>query len=306
MTAPATRVWRPTWPCPVGQTTAILRHGRGDPTWSRSPDGAWWRASRTPQGPVTLRLLARTGEGTVEAQAWGSGASWALENVPDLLGASDDVTGFDPAHPVLVDAWRRYPHWRVPRTGLVLESLVPAILEQKVTGKQASASWRSLVLRYGEPAPGAGADLGLRLAPDAAGLRAVPSWEWLRMGVDQARSRTVVAAARVAPALERTVGLDMVEVERRLCTVPGIGVWTAAEVRQRAHGDADAVSFGDYHVAKDIGWALTGERIDDEALATLLEPYRPHRYRVQVLVALAGLRAPRRGPRMSLPTHLPR
>jgi hypothetical protein len=65
------------------------------------------------------------------------------------------------------------------------------------------------------------------------------------------------------------------------------------------------VSFGDYHVAKDVGWALTGTPVDDAGLAVLLEPYRPHRLRVQVLLGLAGARRPRRAPRMRLPTHLP-
>jgi 3-methyladenine DNA glycosylase/8-oxoguanine DNA glycosylase len=76
-------------------------------------------------------------------------------------------------------------------------------------------------------------------------------------------------------------------------------------VRSRALGDPDAVSFGDYHVAKDIGWALIGRPVDDRELEVLLEPYRGHRLRVQVLVGMGGLRRPRRAPRMTLPTHLP-
>jgi 3-methyladenine DNA glycosylase/8-oxoguanine DNA glycosylase len=115
----------------------------------------------------------------------------------------------------------------------------------------------------------------------------------------------VVRAAQVAAALERTVDLPHQEADRRLRSLPGVGVWTSAEVRFRAHGDADAVSFGDYHVAKDIGWALTGTPVDDDALAELLEPYRPHRHRVQRLVGLAGLHRPRRGPRMAPRRHLP-
>ena len=114
-----------------------------------------------------------------------------------------------------------------------------------------------------------------------------------------------VRAARSAGRLEQTVGLAHADAERLLTSVAGVGIWTAAEVRQRAHGDADAVSFGDYHVAKNIGWALTGSVVDDDGLAELLEPYRPHRYRVQRLLELDGARRPRRGPRMSPRTHLP-
>ena len=86
------------------------------------------------------------------------------------------------------------------------------------------------------------------VAPGPETVRTMPSWEWLQLPVDPARSRVAVTAARVAPALERTLGLPGVEAERRLTTLPGVGIWTAAEVRQRAHGDPDAASFGDYHV----------------------------------------------------------
>jgi 3-methyladenine DNA glycosylase/8-oxoguanine DNA glycosylase len=115
----------------------------------------------------------------------------------------------------------------------------------------------------------------------------------------------VVGAARVAGRLEQCAGLSLAAAHSRLRSLPGIGVWTAAEVAQRALGDADAVSFGDYHVAKDIGWALTGRPVDDAGLAELLEPYAGHRYRVQHLLGLAGHRRPRRGPRMPPRTHLP-
>jgi 3-methyladenine DNA glycosylase/8-oxoguanine DNA glycosylase len=161
------------------------------------------------------------------------------------------------------------------------------------------------VYRFGEPAPGAGGERGVWVQPSPETVRMIPSWEWLRLPVDPARSRAAVRAAQVAPSLERTVGLSAVEVDQRLRTVPGVGVWTSAEVRFRAHGDADAVSFGDYHIAKDVGWALTGAEVDDDGLAELLEPYRPHRYRVQRLVELSGLRRPRRGPRMAPRRHLP-
>jgi 3-methyladenine DNA glycosylase/8-oxoguanine DNA glycosylase len=297
------RRWRPDWPCPVGLVLAPHRRGPLDPTYRIDEQRTHWRGIRTPEGPATLALSDRRDE--VEARAWGPGAAWALESVPALLGADDDVSGFEPGHPLLVESWRRHRHWRIGRSGRVLEALVPAIIEQKVTGQEAFAGFRALVHRFGEPAPGPGAEVGLRLQPDAARLRTIPSWEWLRLHVDPARSRTLVAAARVADSLERLVGLPAEEADRRLRSLPGIGVWTSAEVRQRALGDPDAVSFGDYHVAKDVGWALTGAPVDDDGLAELLEPWRPHRGRVPVLLGLAGHRRPRRGPRMAPRTHLP-
>ena len=306
MTEGQERVWRPDWPCAVGTTLSILRKGGADPTFRTDDDGTVWRGIRTPEGTATLRLRARPADGEVHAHAWGDGAAWALESVPSMLGADDDPAGFAPTHPVLADAHRRRPHWRVCRTGLVMEALVPAIIEQKVTGQEALGAFRQLVYRFGERAPGAGGERGVWVQPSAETLRMVPSWEWLRLHVDPARSRAVVRAAQVAPSLERTAGLAHDEADRRMRSLPGIGVWTSAEVRFRAHGDADAVSFGDYHIAANVGYVLTGKPVDDAGMAELLEPYAGHRHRVQRLVELAGLSRPRRGPRMAPRRHLPR
>ncbi len=307
MTADAAseRVWRPDWPCHVAGLLRPHRRGAGDPTYRIDEAGAVWRGIRTPEGPATLRVLDRARLGEVHAQAWGPGAAWVLESLPAMLGADDDWSGFEPRHPVLAESWRRHPHARLGRTGLVMEALVPAIIEQKVTGQEAFAGFRMLVHRYGEPAPGPGPERRLWVQPTPEALRQVPSWEWLKMHVDHARSRTIVTAARVAESLERTASLPPEEAERRMRSLPGIGVWTCAEVRQRAFGDPDAVSFGDYHVAKDVGWALTGSELDDAGLEAFLEPWRPQRGRVVALVGMAGLHRPRHGARMAPRVHLP-
>jgi len=133
----------------------------------------------------------------------------------------------------------------------------------------------------------------------------IPTWEWLRAGVEGRRSAVVVRAARVAGRLEATLERPHGDVEPLLRTLPGVGRWTAAEVRQRAHGDPDAFSFDDYHVAKNVSWALTGEVLDDDGCAEVVACYAGHRYRVQRLLEIAGVVRPRRGPRMTLPTHTP-
>jgi 3-methyladenine DNA glycosylase/8-oxoguanine DNA glycosylase len=295
------RVWRPAWPCPAAPILGQQRHGGGDPTYRIHGD-AVWRGIRTPDGPATLRVLPRPSDGEIHATAWGPGAEWALDRVPAMLGADDDASDFEPGHPLVAEAWRRHPHHRFGAGGLVLEALVPTIIEQKVTGQEAFAGFRRLVHRYGERAPGPGGELRLWVQPDPDALRHVPSWEWLRMHVDPARSRTLVQSARVAGSLER---LTRDNADARLRTLPGIGEWTAAEVRSHAFGDPDAVSFGDYHVAKDIGWAVTGRPFDDHQLREFLEPWRPQRNRAAMLIhGLAGHR-PRHGPRMAPRTHLP-
>ena len=297
------REWRPSWPCPVGQVWGHWRKGAGDPTY-RIEHGRHWRGIRTPIGPATLAVTPLDGAGVIRADAWGPGSEWALDALPSMLGADDDPSGFTPLHPELTQALHEHPHWRIGRGNLVWQALMPAIIEQKVTGQEAFGGFRRLVHFHGERAPGPGAALRLWVAPGPETVRKIPSWEWLKLHIDPARSRTLVRAAQVADALERTLDVGSDEADRRLRSVPGIGVWTAAEVRFRAHGDADAVSFGDYHIPNEIGHALLGHDLDDAGLAELLEPYRPHRHRVQALLGMRRWR-PRHGPRLSPRTHLP-
>ncbi|NNG40199.1 DNA-3-methyladenine glycosylase 2 family protein [Flexivirga sp. ID2601S] len=320
MTAhPATADHAPGRPVPLGSILGALRRGAGDPTWHQErhqrhqghqSHGAIWRASRTPDGPVTLRLHlepAQTGDRVV-ARAWGPGAGWALQGLPALLGADDDPSGFAPREDVLRRAAHTHRHWRLGRTRLVLEALVPAIIEQRVTGKQAFGGYRQLVRRWGAVAPGppeAIAAMRLMVPPSVEQWRRIPSWEWLRAGVDAQRADTIARVLQVAPRLEECSALPCENAWQRLRSVRGVGVWTAAETMQRACGDADAVSFGDYHVAKDIGHALTGSPVDDEQLERLLRPYAGHRFRVQFLVTAQRLGPARRGARLAIPTHLP-
>ena len=293
--------WRPQLPVDVRRTLSPLRRGGGDPTHRVTEDGAVWRTSLMTSGPVTYRLLQR-GPHEVEAEAWGPGAAEAVAGVPDLLGARDTADGFEPRHPLLADSAARHPGLRVPRTGRVVEALVPAVLEQKVTGKEARESFRRLVLRFGSPAPGPAPD-GMAVPPSAEGWRHVPSWEWHRAGVDPKRSRTICLAMRFAARLEQAVGMAPADAAARLTAVPGIGAWTVAEVAQRALGDTDALSVGDYHLSQYVGWSLAGRPLDDDGMVELLEPWRPHRYRVVRLLECSGARKPRFGPRLTIQDH---
>jgi 3-methyladenine DNA glycosylase/8-oxoguanine DNA glycosylase len=225
-----------------------------------------------------------------------------IDGVPTLLGAADVPEDFTPVHPMVAEALRRRPGWRMLRTRRPFDACVAAVIEQKVTGQEALRAWQLLVRRFGEPAPGP-APAGMTVPPTPLAWRSISDADFHSAGVTPHRIRTLRVVASAAAAIERTAELASVDADRVLRALPGIGVWTSAEVRQRAHGDADAVSFGDYHVAKDICWWLTGERGDDARMAELLEPYAGHRYRVQRLMELAGAGAPRRGPRMVVPQH---
>jgi 3-methyladenine DNA glycosylase/8-oxoguanine DNA glycosylase len=223
--------------------------------------------------------------------------------MPRLLGADDDPTGFDPSrHPVIRDLHHRMPGLRLARTGRLLPHLVPTIMGQKVTAVEAIRAWRVLVRRHGTPAPGPAPD-GMRIPPDAATWRRVPSWEWHRAGVTPQRADTLMRAMAVGDALERCAALPAAEAVRRMRTVTGIGVWTAHETVQRSHGDPDHVSVGDLHLAKQVGMALAGQRVDDDGMLELLEPFRGHRHRVVRYLEASGTGYERRAPRMAIPAH---
>lgn len=286
-------------PYDLALSMSPLRRGRGDPTQRRA-EGGLWRVSRTPEGVATV-CLSRV-DGDVLCSAWGAGASWMLEQAPALVGLRDDPAGFAPDVPLLHQLHRRHLGLRLPRTGLVLEQLVPAILEQKVTGLEAHRSWSELVRRLGEPAPGP-VPPGMMAAPGADVLLDLPTWQWHLAGVDLPRQRAIRAAATVAGRMEECAAMSAADAARRLRLLPGVGVWTAAEVTMRALGDADAVSVGDYHLAGLVGWSLTGVKSDDAAMLELLEPYRPHRQRVVRLLEIGGTYPPRHGPRMSVRSY---
>ncbi|MET8681248.1 DNA-3-methyladenine glycosylase 2 family protein [Streptomyces sp. NPDC004647] len=277
-------------------TVGPLRRGPGDPAFRVTPEGSVWRACRTPAGPGTLRLAARSGE--IEAEAWGPGGDWLLESLPAILGGEDDPSPFTPRHRLVHEMHRRHPGLRLTRTRLVLESLIPSILEQKVTSDEAYRAWRLLLQRHGEPAPGPLDRLYVPPTPRTWAM--VPSWEWHRAGVDGKRAATIVRAARVARRLEEAAAMDLPAALARLQLIPGIGPWTAAETLQRSNGAPDAITVGDLHVPKIVGYALTGRRgADDAMMLELLAPYEGQRHRACRLILLSGRTPPRRAPRFA-------
>jgi len=298
-------------PLELARTLRTVAHGSADPSVRILPAGAWL-AFRTGSGPATLFLAQHAGAlrspARVSAQAWGPGAAEAVASVPSLLGEHDDWSSFDDPHflatlpAALREARRRHPGLRLPSTARMLQTLVPVVLGQKVTQMEAVHAWRYLVQRFGDPAPGP-VPAGLMLPPDAAGWRRVPSWEWHRAGVDSHRSRTILRACASASGLERLAGLPAEEASFKLQSLPGIGPWSAAEILQRTHGSPDLVAVGDFHLAAEVGAALTGKRTDDAGMLALLEPWRGHRQRVVRLIGLTGFRKQAWGPRLTPQDH---
>lgn len=281
-------------------TLSPLRRGGGDPCYVTTQDGAVWRTSLMASGPVTARIV-RAGPSSIGCEVWGSGAKEFVDGFGALMGADDDASGFDPQEPTIAEAHRRVPHLRLGRTGRVLEALIPAVIEQRVAGKDAFRAFRLLVNKFGAPAPGPAPER-MRVPPTAEVWRRIPSWEFHLANVDPGRARTLVGCAQRADSLERLVSRPAEAAREALTSLPGVGIWTAAETAQRAFGDADALSVGDYHLSNVVGSTLLGHRIDDDEMVELLEPLRPHRHRAVRLLEVSGLaRNPRFGARQAIP-----
>jgi len=288
-------------------TLAPLAMNRHDPCARIGGREAWW-AARTPDGPATLHLV-RDGDGLL-ATGYGAGAGWVVDRADAVAGLRDDVSAFAAiaeSDPVVRHAWHLHAGLRLTASGRVFAQLVPTILTQKVTGLEASRGWLAVARRFGEPAPGP-LD-GLRLPPDPEAVAAAPYWLFHPFGIEQRRAEALRRVAAVAPRLEAAP--DAATATRLLTAVPGIGMWTAAEVVRVAFGDPDAVTVGDYHLPNHVVYALSGAvragrrdaepgRISsaDARMLELLEPFRPQRARVVQVLLATGVGAPRFGPRM--------
>ena len=297
-------------PVDLRRTLGPLQRGRFDLTFRFDGDRAW-RATRTPEGAVTARIHLDAPARSVHATAWGPGSSWFLETLPAQVGAEDDHTPLTamlervPRHPgdeLLRTLRRRLPGMRLARTGVVAEHLVPTVVEQRVTSREARRSYGALVRRFGEPAPGPGArSLGLRLAPTPATLAALPYWAFHRYGIERNRAETIRRVAADADRLDAAAHAGPEQARTAMRRLRGVGIWSAAEVGLAALGDADAVSVGDFHLKNHVSWVLAGEaRGDDDRMLELLEPYAGQRGRVTRLIMASGQTPPKYGPRQRI------
>ena len=304
-----TRTWVPDWPCArgAGAATAAARSGRPDPARGRRRPASGAPCVRR-QGPATLCVQPRPSAGDVLGRAWGPGAEWALDGMPATARAptttrpasSRTTTRRSPA------GWRSPPPLAHRRTGLVMEALVPSILEQKVTGKQAFGSFRELVRAPRRARTGPGRVAAADAAAEPGHDRRHPV-----VGVAAARRPARPVAHRghrlparvVAGAGGRGVG------PRRPTGGCGRSAGSACGPAPRC---ASVRSATPTRSASATTTSPTGSAGRSSATTSptrrwprLLEPYRPQRGRAAAMAMAGGQARPRRGPRMSIPTHLP-
>jgi 3-methyladenine DNA glycosylase/8-oxoguanine DNA glycosylase len=289
-------VLRPAEPIDVALTLRPLARGMVDPTMRVGP-GEVWRATRTPEGPATMRICNSGGD--IVVTAWGEGAEWALDQAEELVGVKDDRSAFRPTNRRLRELTRHLAGLRLACTRRVVEVLIPTVIEQRVQGMEARRSYRSLVRKTSEPAPGPSiVGTGLMLPPDPARLATMPYYEFHSFGIERRRADVIRRICSAASRLEETCGMDRATARRRLTAISGVGPWTSEYCMLLALGDPDAVIVGDYNLPSVVAWVLAGERsADDDRMLELLEPFRGQRGRAMLIIEASGIRPPRRAPR---------
>lgn len=274
------------------RTVGALRMGRSDPTF-RAADRVVALARRTPRGPVTVEI-----EHDVDAiwvRMWGEGSGWMEQHLPALAGLLDRPEDFRPLHPAVQSMLQRAPGVHLPRIPVVFARVIQVVALQLVQTREAHRAWRRMVHEKGEPAPG---PQGLRLAPVPQKLAQASVSALVAHAIPHKQARTMIRVARRAAELDESALEGREAVTTVLESMRGIGPWTINLVRGSALGDSDAVPVGDYNLPRSVGWALARERrVDDDRMLELLEPFRPHRFRVLRLIVLTGHKAPRKSPR---------
>lgn len=280
---------------------ASLRAGLGhrDPCHLAS-EVRYVRAARLPDGPVTVAVAATRDRETVTVEAWGPGAASAIARATEIVGVADTThAAFAPSDAVVSRWRRRHPRLRLVRLPWVFDALVPIVLGQRVASRDASWSYRKLVERTRERAPG---PFELLLPPSAEQLLETPRWFFTEIGIDVKRASTLVGVARHAKRIAALAAATHDDARALLGKLDGLGPWTIESLMGAVLGDPDAVAVGDYWLPHTVAHALAGEaRADDARMLALLEPFRPHRARVIQLIHAAGIGAPRFGPRMPRP-----
>lgn len=281
---------------PLDLRITLAPTGTGRDGCRRTRDGSYWRLTWTPDGAGAMQIIPS--DDGVEAAAWGDGADWLLERLPNLVGADDDPTVFAPTEGKLYDLHRRHVGLRMGRTERAVDVLIRAIPAQRVTAKSARRSSQQLNYRYGGESPGPAA---FPMPPNPDRIAELSYAELHSCGLERTRAATMIEVCRRRNRIEALSERGHEAALEALMTLRGIGPWTANRVADVAWGWSDAVETGDYWLPSLVSWLLAGEaRAEDPRMLELLEPYRPHRARAVRLLMAAHVKPPRFGPRLDV------
>lgn len=244
------------------------------------------RALRGGEDGIAVAFAAKAGAIAVDVLARGQhddeDVARAMDAARGIAALDDDPSEFYAMankHPVLAEHARRFDV-RVARMATVFEAFTNAVIEQLVTGYES----RNSIMRLGWIAGEAIEGTRHRAPPTVEGVKRVPMWKMHAIGIGSRRAAALRSGALRGPALERLREVDPETAITKLMSLRGVGPWTANAVARDGLGWADAVPIADCHAPYLVTGALGGEEAGDEEMVRLLEPFRPHRTRVVILI----------------------
>jgi AraC family transcriptional regulator, regulatory protein of adaptative response / DNA-3-methyladenine glycosylase II len=235
------------------------------------------RATHTPSGHAMLQIRPVAHAHALEVRIQGAMPA----ELPPLLSSVRRM--FDlAADPARIAAAMRNdtllqplianrPGLRIPGVWDPFECCVRAIVGQQISATAQIAVLRRIVERYGQPVEPRMSDI-THLFPTPAVLAEADLNE---LGLSGTHREALHDLAR--RVCDKGIRFDASgeEISRMLCTLPGVGRWTAGYVELRGLGDPDAFPFGDLVLRR---LASTGKKpLTPMALEARAESWRPFR-----------------------------
>jgi AraC family transcriptional regulator of adaptative response / DNA-3-methyladenine glycosylase II len=185
--------------------------------------------------------------------------------------------------PALKSRLARHPGIRIVGGFSGFEIAVRAVLGQQVTVAAATTLAGRVVQRFGTPIATHIPELThLPITPHAIAAASIDELAGIGMPGARAQGLQAIGAAFAAGAVDLEPGADPERAHAALCSIRGIGPWTASYVVLRALGDPDA--FPD----DDLGLRRALDLPDRRALVQRAEAWRPWRGYAAMLLWNAG------------------
>jgi AraC family transcriptional regulator of adaptative response / DNA-3-methyladenine glycosylase II len=197
-----------------------------------------------------------------------------LRNLFDLSARPDVVAAHFAGDALLGDAVSRMPGLRVPGAFDGFELAVRAVLGQQVTVKGATTLGGRFADALGEAIETPHPEL-TRLSPTPARVGTASVDEIARLGIIQARAKSIIAIAQEVDAgrLVLDAGADPTRSIEQLVALPGIGQWTAHYIAMRALRWPDAFPKEDIALRKRMGGISAAQA---ETMSQAWRPWRSY------------------------------
>jgi DNA-3-methyladenine glycosylase II len=259
-----------------------------------TPEGEYIRAFYANPEPVVCRV-SQVDQGTLSVRIDGDEhkAGQTLSLVQKVLGIEKDLADFNKmaAHiPWLAPLVHRMRGVKPPCYPSVWEGCVNAVVFQQLSIRAASAIMRRLIVAFGERVEIDSVPVPLYVFPSAERIKEAAEDGLRAAGLSASKAATLrrVAEAIVSGALDaqRLEEAPSQDVAKALCSIKGIGPWTAAIVLIRAMGRLDVFPANDSGVLSNIALVSPAAPADPRELLDALGSQRGMLYFYLLLARL--------------------